>query len=102
MGVSAVGMGASTAPATAERSEEHTSELQYANISYAVFCLKKKKKSHRNTRRSHTRAGQHQRELCRTKVRESTGNDASQPTTVHGPTSSVTAVTHDTSHAHGQ
>src|SRR3712207_7522637 len=26
-----------------ERSEEHTSELQYANISYAVFCLKKKK-----------------------------------------------------------
>src|SRR3712207_7698975 len=24
------------------RSEEHTSELQYANISYAVFCLKKK------------------------------------------------------------
>src|SRR3712207_8146642 len=28
-----------------ERSEEHTSELQYANISYAVFCLKKKKNS---------------------------------------------------------
>src|SRR3712207_2647408 len=27
-----------------ERSEEHTSELQYANISYAVFCLKKKNK----------------------------------------------------------
>src|SRR3712207_6888448 len=26
------------------RSEEHTSELQHANISYAVFCLKKKKK----------------------------------------------------------
>src|SRR3712207_8400692 len=25
-----------------QRSEEHTSELQYANISYAVFCLKKK------------------------------------------------------------
>src|SRR3712207_7898336 len=25
------------------RSEEHTSELQHANISYAVFCLKKKK-----------------------------------------------------------
>src|SRR3712207_8071225 len=24
------------------RSEEHTSELQSANISYAVFCLKKK------------------------------------------------------------
>src|SRR3712207_8417828 len=27
------------------RSEEHTSELQSANISYAVFCLKKKKVS---------------------------------------------------------
>src|ERR1035437_9943476 len=26
----------------AYRSEEHTSELQSANISYAVFCLKKK------------------------------------------------------------
>src|SRR3712207_8902197 len=28
---------------SAARSEEHTSELQPANISYAVFCLKKKK-----------------------------------------------------------
>src|SRR2546423_10667074 len=27
------------------RSEEHTSELQYLVISYAVFCLKKKKKN---------------------------------------------------------
>src|SRR5438876_1337203 len=26
-----------------ERSEEHTSELQHPSISYAVFCLKKKK-----------------------------------------------------------
>src|SRR2546427_5579130 len=25
-----------------DRSEEHTSELQYSQISYAVFCLKKK------------------------------------------------------------
>src|SRR3546814_7135835 len=31
-------------PATSERSEEHTSELQsLMRISYAVFCLKKKK-----------------------------------------------------------
>src|SRR3546814_8148161 len=31
-----------------ERSEEHTSELQsLMRISYAVFCLKKKKKQHR-------------------------------------------------------
>src|SRR3712207_7775127 len=29
-----------------QRSEEHTSELQSPNISYAVFCLKKKKYSH--------------------------------------------------------
>src|SRR3712207_8657736 len=27
------------------RSEEHTSELRHANISYAVFCLKKKKEA---------------------------------------------------------
>ena len=31
------------------RSEEHTSELQSREtISYAVFCLKKKKKQHKN------------------------------------------------------
>src|SRR3546814_1663372 len=36
---------ASMTPAEAERSEEHTSELQsLMRISYAVFCLKKKKK----------------------------------------------------------
>src|SRR2546422_4065609 len=29
----------------AHRSEEHTSELRHGYISYAVFCLKKKKKS---------------------------------------------------------
>src|SRR5690625_5251384 len=29
------------------RSEEHTSELQYVSISYAVFCLKKKKMNDR-------------------------------------------------------
>src|SRR3546814_1592344 len=33
------------------RSEEHTSELQsLMRISYAVFCLKKKKKKHVNTK----------------------------------------------------
>src|SRR3546814_8786392 len=33
------------------RSEEHTSELQsLMRISYAVFCLKKQKKTERNTR----------------------------------------------------
>src|SRR3546814_951377 len=34
------------------RSEEHTSELQsLMRISYAVFCLKKKKKQHKNDKR---------------------------------------------------
>src|SRR3546814_4866011 len=34
-------------PPAAERSEEHTSELQsLMRISYAVFCLKKKKRTH--------------------------------------------------------
>src|SRR3546814_1943672 len=33
------------------RSEEHTSELQsLMRISYAVFCLKKKKNNHTNTK----------------------------------------------------
>src|SRR3546814_9713785 len=36
--------GLSARPAPAQRSEEHTSELQsLMRISYAVFCLKKKK-----------------------------------------------------------
>src|SRR5256886_10603453 len=30
-------------PGADERSEEHTSELSHSQISYAVFCLKKKK-----------------------------------------------------------
>src|SRR6266852_8986105 len=33
------------------RSEEHTSELHHGSISYAVFCLKKKKKN--KTRYTH-------------------------------------------------
>src|SRR3546814_2624783 len=40
---------ASCAVAIASRSEEHTSELQsLMRISYAVFCLKKKKKKENN------------------------------------------------------
>src|SRR5436309_4501773 len=34
----------STASRLPSRSEEHTSELSHVKISYAVFCLKKKKK----------------------------------------------------------
>src|SRR3546814_10853900 len=38
-----------------ERSEEHTSELQsLMRISYAVFCLKKKKKTILQSRQEHT------------------------------------------------
>src|SRR3546814_2382615 len=40
---------------TPPRSEEHTSELQsLMRISYAVFCLKKKKKIHSTTSTNHT------------------------------------------------
>src|ERR1051326_9239497 len=39
-----------TGPPSATRSEEHTSELQsHSFISYAVFCLKKKKSKQQNT-----------------------------------------------------
>src|SRR3546814_4995215 len=41
--------------ASAARSEEHTSELQsLMRTSYAVFCLKKKKKKYRNTNEHRT------------------------------------------------
>src|SRR6188474_3858438 len=43
-----------------ERSEEHTSELQSRNdISYAVFCLKKKKKKNQRTNRKITKNKNH-------------------------------------------
>src|SRR2546430_3785809 len=37
------GCGRGSAQALRARSEEHTSELHHSQISYAVFCLKKKK-----------------------------------------------------------
>src|SRR3546814_5510378 len=43
-------------PSTSARSEEHTSELQsLMRISYAVFCLKKKKLSLAKKRQMNTR-----------------------------------------------
>src|SRR5699024_11841897 len=42
-GTGATGALCTTTPLLA-RSEEHTSELSHVSISYAVFCLKKKKK----------------------------------------------------------
>src|SRR3546814_6121485 len=42
-------------PSSGERSEEHTSELQsLMRISYAVFCLKKKKQKKITTAAHHT------------------------------------------------
>src|SRR3546814_10078911 len=47
------------------RSEEHTSELQsLMRISYAVFCLKKKKKKHNNL--FHPTSEQHTKHLTAT------------------------------------
>ena len=40
-----------------DRSEEHTSELQSVRISYAVFCLKKKKKRTSTFETLYTRFG---------------------------------------------
>src|SRR3546814_6571023 len=46
-GAAKAGNRASRSTSAARRSEEHTSELQsLMRISYAVFCLKKKKKNH--------------------------------------------------------
>src|SRR3546814_5732547 len=41
-----------------QRSEEHTSELQsLMRISYAVFCLKKKKHNSKQTTKKHSKKG---------------------------------------------
>src|SRR3546814_2953096 len=49
------GIGDSMRPSAVQRSEEHTSELQsLMRISYAVFCLKKKKKD-KQTQRPHNK-----------------------------------------------
>src|SRR3546814_2294390 len=48
------------------RSEEHTSELQsLMRISYAVFCLKKKKKKHSTTHRATDGRHNRHRHECR-------------------------------------
>src|SRR3546814_7358922 len=49
-----------TAISAAVRSEEHTSELQsLMRISYAVFCLKKKKKTNQNNKSVETELYKH-------------------------------------------
>src|SRR3546814_6311673 len=53
--VSIVVSGEPTNPASASRSEEHTSELQsLMRNSYAVFCLKKKKQEQSYTQKQNT------------------------------------------------
>src|SRR2546430_12222550 len=63
------------------RSEEHTSELQSQSISYAVFCLKKKKP----TRPAPTRC---ERKLHSTQIRHSRRSQIS-------PSISSVIITHD-------
>src|SRR6266571_9177083 len=46
-------------PVHRRRSEEHTSELQSHVISYAVFCLKKKKKTYHLVAPRHVENKQH-------------------------------------------
>src|SRR6202162_4211782 len=41
-----------TSKVNVDRSEEHTSELSHHDISYAVFCLKKKATAQRRQRKS--------------------------------------------------
>src|SRR3546814_3693306 len=53
-GIGGIGMRGSPSSGSGVRSEEHTSELQsLMRISYAVFCLKKKKNKNYNTTTSH-------------------------------------------------
>src|SRR3546814_1575573 len=52
-----VGSGVCIPLETQRRSEEHTSELQsLMRISYAVFCLKKKKQNTQHNHRARTRS----------------------------------------------
>src|SRR3546814_5753808 len=56
----------SASVATSARSEEHTSELQsLMRISYAVFCLKKKKQNSNKQHPEHK--NQHNKEMKKTK-----------------------------------
>src|SRR3546814_2791753 len=52
------------------RSEEHTSELQsLMRISYAVFCLKKKKKTHKNKKKNtNNKQKQHKKRKSRQRI----------------------------------
>src|SRR3546814_5987921 len=51
---SVITMSTTPAPVSGRRSEEHTSELQsLMRISYAVFCLKKKKKTRKRNQNTH-------------------------------------------------
>src|SRR3546814_3086807 len=54
---------ACAAAAIASRSEEHTSELQsLMRISYAVFCLNKKKKTNTNRIKNSSKSSKHKKQ----------------------------------------
>src|SRR3546814_2280921 len=59
----------SSASSRSIRSEEHTSELQsLMRISYAVFCLKKKKKTKQLRKHQHTQTENTHRSKCNTNI----------------------------------
>src|SRR3546814_2698289 len=65
------GAGRSLHPPAGRRSEEHTSELQsLMRISYAVFCLKKKKNTQQTSRMYHQ--AQHDTETYNYKSHDTT------------------------------
>ena len=54
LGLGALGLGMGAMMNMMGRSEEHTSELSHTVISYAVFCLKKKKNTEKKKQKIHS------------------------------------------------
>src|SRR3546814_4354667 len=68
----------------ADRSEEHTSELQsLMRISYAVFCLKKKKKKHKERQKIHSRQNTKHSKTIQQKTRIDTQMNCKSTTPTH-------------------
>src|SRR3989440_1294747 len=80
-----------SAPESFARSEEHTSELHHDQISYAVFCLKKKKKQY-----SPKPPGDRPRRIRTTPTHESTRRPASTDAPCLGPLQPRTNQQHTT------
>src|SRR3546814_6812542 len=68
-------------PLEAQRSEEHTSELQsLMRISYAVFCLTKKTEDWHNTSPDHSQSTAHRSDVRTQYTHNSTAASAQQTT----------------------